>query len=681
MASEVFAENLDQQEDRSRALTCVLWLGGLIGITDCLWLEGFPLHSVLAFVAGCVLLLLVLFLRFTKSVRLTMLLAILATSVVFLGNFFIYGATYYLVAGFAIPLSAAMFLGTRDAIFALLFYVAFGTIVGAAIHVGIWEPPLVLASKFQLVINGLLIIVAMSLTTIWRERLLKISKQREQRQKNRLSALVRGCYGLLYETDVDGKIIFVTGGLIEDLGFESNDLIGQQHLELFHESDLHLLPCSGQFDPESGYDIEVRMLAADGRDKWVRISAVSVQEHGASRWINAVQDIHETVLQRKKVFEIARLESLGELSAGLAHDFNNLLTVIGINAEFIPDENIRDEILSAQKQAVDLTAGLLTFARRQETRTQNVDVGDFLMEMRPMVEKLAGIYIECEWSTVRSAATVNVDPHQMQQVIINLVTNAVHAMPDGGRLHVSCTTTDVPPDFVFDNKKNGSRSFAVLSVSDTGGGMSEETKRRAVEPFFTTKPRGQGTGLGLATAHGAVQAAGGVLRIDSELDIGTTISIYLPSAEVLASLSDGDEVLDAEEFSNLCVLVVEDREEVRTTLKKLLNASGFSVAVAGNAEEALLMVEEQAFDLIVSDIELPEMNGIDFGKELLHSGYPGKLLLISGYQDCDLEIVPQYPDTVRFLAKPFSSHAFLKLTKSMILKASNQGMVLGHEVD
>ena len=646
----------------------VLFLGGLIGLTDFLWLEGFPIRSQLAFGTGCTLLLLIPYLAWTRHVRSTMVIAIMAASSVFLGNFFLYGSAYYLAAGFCVPLCAALFMRSLDAFVTLMAYMLVGIGVGVAINVGWWVPPYELDYKFQLVINGLLIIAAMSLTTIWRERELAAAKTRAQAQQDRLETIFRNGYGLMIEANHRQQIQFATGRLLNDLGYADWELVGRNQWALLNPADReNLSEAIRRASEPIHFDREVRMRDASGRERWVRISGGTFGAGSSLKWISAIQDIQEMVSQRNRVFEVSRLESLGEVCGGLAHDFNNLLTVIGINAEFIDDPRIRGEIVKARDQAMDLTAGLLTFARKQDFREQDVELIQFLENMQPLIERVAGARVCCCWQMAAEPVMVRIDPSQLQQVVINLVTNSLHAMPDGGRLTIACDATEAPPDYVLERNVCTDSKLAMVTISDNGIGMDEETKTRAVEPFFTTKPRGKGTGLGLATAHGAIRSAGGLLHVESAEGQGTSVSIFLP---VVGEGSDSQEFkvpeLAAEYVASSRVMIVEDREEVRSTLSQLLDSFGYRVLACGSAENALEVFADHEFDLIVSDVALPGMGGVELAERLLGFEPELKIVLISGYPNHDLSIVDSHPDAVRYLPKPFSATDLLKAINQLL---------------
>ena len=240
-----------------------------------------------------------------------------------------------------------------------------------------------------------------------------------------------------------------------------------------------------------------------------------------------MRGIEEQVKQRDHLYEMSRLESLGSVCGGIAHDFNNLLTVIGICADQIENVDVKRNILRAQSEATDLTTGLLAFSRKQKFREQKIMLAKFLNEGIPLVEKIVKENIAFEWNIKCDNAVVVIDPAQLQQILINLVSNCDHAMPRGGKIQISAEKIDVLPDSVLDSLDKN-RTYLVLKVIDNGEGMSGDVAGRAFEPFFTTKSRGKGTGLGLAMVHGIVKNAGGQVLISSMLDQGTTLSLFIP---------------------------------------------------------------------------------------------------------------------------------------------------------
>ena len=388
---------------------------------------------------------------------------------------------------------------------------------------------------------------------------------------------------------------------------------------------------------------------------------------GNGKWLHGIRGIEEQVNQRERIFEISRLESLGSVCGGMAHDFNNLLTVIGIHADQIADADIKRNILRAQSEATELTSGLLAFSRRQEFREQKILLTEFLDSTKPLVEKIAKENIQFLWDIKCHDAVLVIDPAQLQQILINLVSNCDHAMPTGGQLVINAEKVDVLPDAALDSLDENI-NYLVLNVSDNGEGMSQEVKGRAFEPFFTTKPHGQGTGLGLAMVHGIVKNTGGMIAISSRPNDGTTVSLYLPFQTNINNTQDPPNPLSQRlnEALTANVLLIEDRELVGKAIQQSLEICGANVTLFGSAEDAWhLLSSGSAFDVIISDLVLPGMSGIELIEKAVKLNGDTKAILMSGHQQQQLEFANRHPDRVKFLPKPFRTQQLFDLIKSI----------------
>jgi signal transduction histidine kinase len=377
--------------------------------------------------------------------------------------------------------------------------------------------------------------------------------------------------------------------------------------------------------------------------------------------------IYRDVTQQRKLEEQLRqtqkLEAVGQLAAGVAHDFNNLLGVMLGYSELIrygaePQSRLfyyADQIRLACSRASSLTGQLLAFGRRQVLLPSVIDLGHFIQEMEKTASRLTREDIELVVDVEPESGKVLADPVQIEQVVLNLVTNACYAMPDGGRLslHVSCAEVD---------EERASKHYSLrpieyvkLTVSDTGVGMDESTVKRIFEPFFTTKPIGVGTGLGLASVHGIVEQSGGAILVSSKPGVGTTFEIYLPRVQRdstnLSQTSETDSPGGSE-----AILVAEDDESVRTLVCEMLANLGYHVVPTASTSEALRIVRDphERIDLLITDVIMPQMNGRELS-ELAWSSRPElRVLYVSGYGD-DLvqrQGVPLHRGG--FLAKPFS---------------------------
>ncbi len=345
-----------------------------------------------------------------------------------------------------------------------------------------------------------------------------------------------------------------------------------------------------------------------------------------------------------------RLEAIGTLAGAVAHDFNNMLTVIlslsAIAAQELPADLPQradlEEIHRAAQRAERITRQLLAFARRQVMRLEIVDLNEVVRSIRGMLSRLLGEDIEVRLSLGETPARVRVDAGQIEQVIVNLATNARDAMPRGGLLQIAVEELA---------SREGAREVQ-LTVADTGRGMDEETRRRALEPFFTTKAAGRGTGLGLSTANAIIEQFGGRLALESRPGEGTRVLIVLPWCESEVGEAERPDVV-APDAGSETILVVEDEEVVRRLALRVLGQRGYTVLVARDGLEAQRVASEHAgpIHLLLSDVVMPGMSGGETAR-LLRAARPElKVLFMSGYVDRSRDLLDPM---VEILEKPFT---------------------------
>lgn len=348
------------------------------------------------------------------------------------------------------------------------------------------------------------------------------------------------------------------------------------------------------------------------------------------------------------------MDAMGQLTGGVAHDFNNLLTPIvgildmlsrkGIGEE--RDQLLIDGALQSAERAKVLVQRLLAFARRQPLQPSPVDVGKLISGMSDLFASTAGPQVQILIDIEENLPSAMADANQVEMALLNLCINARDAMPDGGKLRVSasCQTFD-------DESGSGMRAghYIRLSVADTGIGMDEQTAKQAVEPFFSTKGVGQGTGLGLSMVHGLAQQLGGGIAIQSELGIGTKIFLWLPITEKQPERSASTSQIIPQLGNMQTVLLVDDEELVRNITEKMLIELGYKVANASSGEQALNFLRNGLRpDVLITDHLMPGMNGTALAGYAQSSGLTTKVLLISGYA----EAKGLSPDLPR-LSKPF----------------------------
>jgi DNA-binding response OmpR family regulator len=349
----------------------------------------------------------------------------------------------------------------------------------------------------------------------------------------------------------------------------------------------------------------------------------------------------------------------------VAHDFNNLLTVIIGYSRLLIDtlpagDPLRDaieEINRAGERAAGLTQQLLAFTRKQVLQPRVLDVNRVVGEMRPMLARLMGEDVELCVELHPEAATVYADPHQLEQVIMNLAVNSRDAMPGGGRLAIGTAVVEWAASVAQSHAGARAGRYVALAVADTGVGMDEETLRRIFEPFFTTKEVGKGTGLGLSMIQGVVEQSGGWIDVASEPGRGTAFTICLPwVADAPAGAEQPEAVPGPPVGGQKTILVVEDQREVREFVAVALTAYGYQVIQAESAAEALPLweLEGESIDLVLTDVVMPRSSGGELAN-LLWKRRPGtKVLFMSGYKDDVMAQGGNREQSVEFIQKPFS---------------------------
>jgi PAS domain S-box-containing protein len=372
-----------------------------------------------------------------------------------------------------------------------------------------------------------------------------------------------------------------------------------------------------------------------------------------------------------------KMEAVGKLAGGVAHDFNNLLTVIHGYSELLLnslDQNSRLrqdvlEIMNASERASSLTRQLLAFSRKQVLQPKVLDLNAHVSNMDKMLRRTIGEDIELVSLLAENLGRIKADPGQIEQVILNLVVNAKDAMPNGGKLTIE--TANVVLDESIAHSRIGVTPgrYVMLSMSDTGSGMTPEVKERIFEPFFTTKEKGKGTGLGLSTVYGIIQQSGGNIWVYSEPGVGTTFKIYLPTIE------EGKESLrpasipakSTQGFET--ILLVEDEEMVRKLASTVLQKNGYTVLEASNGEEALRIVQEQngnPIHLMVTDVVMPGMSGRQLADRLLPLRPEMRVLYMSGYTDDAIVHHGVLDPGIAYIQKPFAPDAFASKVRQIL---------------
>ncbi|RLE28822.1 MAG: hybrid sensor histidine kinase/response regulator [Acidobacteria bacterium] len=409
------------------------------------------------------------------------------------------------------------------------------------------------------------------------------------------------------------------------------------------------------------FPVEVLLTVAGDNDERVL--------HTVWRDITERKQLEEQLLQSQK------MEAVGQLAGGIAHDFNNLLVAIIGHSDLL-ESGLDDrmdllarvhQIQHAATRAAGLVRQLLAFSRKQRVHQRVVDLNAILVDLEQLLNRLIGEDIRMTVVPADQIMPVKVDPGQMEQVIVNLVTNARDAMPEGGTIDVT-----IEPVILTEMPQGASLPiepghFALLSVRDTGAGMHEETISRAFEPFYTTKEVGQGTGLGLSTVYGIVRQDHGTVTISSRPNQGTTIKIFLPISAGQLSVAESTSHTRAPGGSET-ILVVEDEETVASLVTNVLEANGYTVLNAVDGLDALGVWElnDGPIDLVLTDVVMPNMGGVELVQELKEGGFVPKILFMSGYTNLAPDRLERLDEKVVLIEKPFSPNQLIERIREIM---------------
>jgi PAS domain S-box-containing protein len=414
-------------------------------------------------------------------------------------------------------------------------------------------------------------------------------------------------------------------------------------------------------------DVEVDWRCKDGRRLTVRLSGRPVHGDGSS--FEGYQMIAEDVTERRvleaQLRQAQKMEAIGQLTGGIAHDFNNVLTVILANADLVASSVPRElaqvradleDIQGAARRGTTLIRKLLGFSRRERLELQPTDLTHLVQELSGMLRRVVPESIDIQLLAAEPDAVANADPGAIEQVVLNLATNARDAMPDGGILRIETSRTWLDEGYRATHPWVDAGEYICLTCTDTGTGMDEETRERVFEPFFTTKPPGEGTGLGMAMIYGLMKQHGGYVHVYSEAGEGTTVNAYFPAAAAKPDAGATPGPAAEEMRGRETILLVEDEGGIRRATKRALEEQGYAVLLAADGEEALEVFRrhEPEIDLIVSDLVMPRLGGRQFYEALKEQGKDPRILFTSGYSAQDVRAGSGFLRDVPFLHKPWT---------------------------
>jgi two-component system cell cycle sensor histidine kinase/response regulator CckA len=489
--------------------------------------------------------------------------------------------------------------------------------------------------------------------------------------ERRYRTLAEAAHDSIFIVNWAAEIEYANGISAARFGRLPSEIIGKRLDEVFPPATAAAMgrELATVFETGVRQMFESRFESPSG-DLWLETSLVPLQGDDAK--IRAVIGVSRDVTERKRLerqfLQAQKMEAVGRLAGGIAHDFNNMLTAILGFSELVQyrvddrPEVLADvaEIRKAGERASLLTRQLLAFSRKQPMAREVLDVGAVLADLRKMIGRIVGEDIELSVVTAPDVWQVVADPGQIEQVLMNLVVNARDALPKGGRLTITAENADLDKGFAHRHAGAAPGPYVSITVQDSGCGMSADTLAHVFEPFFTTKPVSHGTGLGLSTVYGIVKQNSGYVDIQSQLGMGTTVTVFWPRRDdrQIAPLSRTDAPPRALSGTET-ILLVEDDAGIRGLMRRTLEPYGYRVLESEDVSDALAIAaaHEHEIHLLLSDVIMPGLNGPDVAQRIVAHRPDIKILYVSGFPDSLLSEQDQTRRRVRFLAKPFTPQA------------------------
>jgi two-component system cell cycle sensor histidine kinase/response regulator CckA len=502
----------------------------------------------------------------------------------------------------------------------------------------------------------------------------QVRQQRSNRALARQTVAMETCPDGMAILNDRGEFLYLNRALAMILDYESpRDLKGKdwrltlapEEVKRFEERILEVVAIEHQWQGE-----------ATGRSR--SGAALPLELALASLPDGGFVCVYHDIRQRKKIEDrlrkSQRMEAIGKLAGGIAHDFNNLLTVIkGHSGNLLErgkyDQSSVERIEEAANRAAALTRQMLAFSRQQVLQPRILNLNSVVAEMEKMLRRLIGEDIQMVTNTTANLGSVKVDPSQVEQIIMNLVVNARDAMPDGGQLFIE--TANVELDQEYANQHDGviPGRYVMLSVTDSGTGMTTEIQAHIFEPFFTTKEVGKGTGLGLSTVYGIVKQSQGLIWVDSEVGRGTRMRVYLPLVDAPAEKTEREQLAQQSKRGSETILLVEDDSMLRELVTEILQTCGYQVLVASEPLEAETISAQRNghIDLLLTDVVMPVMNGHELAKRITATRRDTKVMYMSGYTD---DLVSLDAGT-HFLQKPFTPSTLTEKIREVLDQPTN----------
>ena len=543
-----------------------------------------------------------------------------------------------------------------------------------------------------LMITGLLLISTFDIHRLLRAKALLVddlgqARQIAEQEKKMFETTLQSIGDGVISTDDRGQIRFMNSVAEQLTGWTQPEAAGRPLSDVFRIiSEKTHKPSP---DPVSRVLREGRpvtlagdavLIARNGREIAIAESGAPIRAEGQTiaGVVLAFHDVTEQKRLESQLRQSQRLEAIGRLAGGVAHDFNNLLTVISGYADILGksdriDRDAVQEIGNAADRASSLTRQLLAFSRHQILQPQSLNLNTSVTKILPMLHRLLGEDITVDTEIEADLWNTRADPGQIDQIIMNLAVNARDAMETGGTITICTENVHLDDTYAAAHIGVDAGEYVVLSVSDTGTGLTEEAKTRLFEPFFTTKEPGRGTGLGLSTVYGIVKQSAGNIWVYSETGKGTTFKVYLPRFTG-EEVEEHRPVQSTQKLGHGNILVIEDDLAVRKLVCLMLGQSGYRAIAAGNADEAIRICSDlsQPLDLLISDLVLPGVDGREIGRRALEARPELKMLFMSGYTEHAVLGQNPFESGKFFIQKPFTQAALARKLREILHGETDQ---------
>jgi len=467
----------------------------------------------------------------------------------------------------------------------------------------------------------------------------------------------------------------------ELLGYSREELLGKNDYDFFPAEQAEFFSFKDRQTLERGELVEIPeevVKTGSGEERILHTKKIPLFDNqGKARYLLGIsEDITERKQLEGKLLQSQKMEAIGQLAGGVAHDFNNILMVIMGYGSILKNDGALDprqrehvdHILDAADKAAQLTSGLLAFSRKQVMKARTVNLNDVILHVEKFLSRIIGEDVRLKSVLNDSDLLVHIDSGQIEQVLINLATNARDAMPKGGSLTIETSVHQIDELFVQANGFGEPGAYAIISVSDTGIGMDEETRRKIFEPFFTTKELGKGTGLGMSIVYGIIKQHNGFINVYSEPQLGTTFRIYLPLSASSALAHEESESAAPPPGGTETILIVEDEPAVRLLLEKILTGFGYRVILAENGREAAekFAAGRGEIKLVLMDMIMPGMSGKDACDAIREIDPGAKVLYTSGYTMDIMKTRDVLEEGTELLMKPVRPLELLRKVREMI---------------